>query len=141
MGRERLSHPSESSIHPAHRLAMTTLRKRPASSTAAATFLTMLAAIAAPPSAPAPVLAERAPTVQAQTLQAERSSAPVQAPSSAQSIGAMDDPRKNRVLAQRRNAIRQVRRRMERQGYILTGRQWRNLMRSARRFLATGVVS
>jgi hypothetical protein len=100
--------------------------------------MSLLAATMAPPAAP---IAERAPTVQAQQLQTERSSAPVNAPTAAQNIGAMDDPKRNRVVAQRRNAIRQVRRRMERQGFTLTGRQWRNLQRCARRFLATGVVS
>lgn len=106
---------------------------------AAAVFATMLAATVTPPVAA--VAPAHAPVVTQAPVQAERSSAPTSAATNAVTLSPMDDPKSRRAQGQRRNAIRQVRRRMEKQGYALTGRQWRNLLRRYRNFIATGVVS
>src|SRR5690349_8211803 len=72
--------------------------------------------------------AERGRTVTQQS-QVQRDNAPQSQSASASTLANMqpaDDPKRRRHY-QRRNPFRQVRRRMERQGWKLTGRQWRNL--------------
>ena len=137
MGWPLISNPSESTINPNH-LTMGTMSKRPNPASASAVFVTLLAATMAPPVAPGPQT-QRVPVVEAQQLSTEKGSTPASAPVAAQNLSQMDDP-KRRTIQQRRNAMRQVRRRMEKQGFALTGRQWTRLMRSARHFLRTGVV-
>jgi hypothetical protein len=108
---------------------MSAKAKRPDAATATAVFLSLFTAAIAPPTAPAAV--RDVPVVQQQTLQQEKPATQNNAPANAQTLGQMDRPR--RLRYQRRNPFRQVRRRMERQGFDLTGRQWRNLMKLANR--------
>jgi hypothetical protein len=117
---------------------MATMKKRPNPATAAAVFASLCLSLSAPP-ANAPQTTKETRVEQRSQTQ-EKPSSSQQTTQNAQQQQQLDDP-KRRLHITRQNILRQVKRRMMREGFVLSGRQWRRLMRSARIFQRTGVVS
>ncbi len=102
-------------------------RSPSAAALALAAILGTLAAPAAPSSPGGGV-----PAVSQQAQSTPDQSGTQQTPTSATAQQPMDDPRK-RLRYQAHNWKRQVRRKMEEQGFVTSGRQWKLLLRQVQR--------